>query len=798
MKDNLDWPRVWDLFDRAIELRGDERLSFIDRHCGGARDISEQLKRLLEAHEHADDAEMAFAAGINHEVATAILDHGAVRQIGRYNVRRVIGVGGMGTVYEAEQDEPHRTVALKVLSIHRLTPETIRRFRHESTILAHMHHPGIAHVYESGVADFGEGGRPYFAMEYIDGTPLTHWCKKKNYDTKSKLRLFAKVCDAVQYAHEHGVVHRDLKPDNILVDEHGQPKILDFGVARVTNNDIRATTIATNEGQIVGTVPYMSPEQIRGESGSIDERTDVYALGVILYQLIANRLPLDVTGCAIPEAARVIVDVEPSRLGSINHEWRGDLDVITAKALEKEKEQRYTSAAALAEDVVRYLDEMPISARRPGAVYQIRKFARRNKVLVGGVMATILTLAVGTGVATWQAMRATRSQLQSEARFDEVRGLARTVIFDLEESIRNLPGALPAQKLLVETALEYLERLRVDAADDPELLLEIAEGYVKVAQVQGYPQQSNLGEFDAALESYATARGILEQLYAERPHDERIAILYARTLYQPALISPGSDGISAFEIADRVLRPLVTAADSSPDIHCEYAANQTFWGLNEFDGTWSAASLDRIKEAIEKLRQFFEGHSNTELVDEQLADSLYWLACGYDLLNDAAQAMRYSEESRLIMEPIATRNVSDVFRQERLASLQATLGRNMMLTGDAERGLELVDKAIENLERLTEANPSNWRPIRLWSVTCAQLADTHFRLGMQENRSAKQRTHDLQKSIEWSRESLRLLELRRQKGMLRENEINNYFDGRHNLIHDANREIRLLEEKELN
>lgn len=329
-------------------------------------------------------------------------------RVGRYRILRLIGEGGMGIVYEAEQEKPHRAVALKVIKPGVATLERMRRFEKEADVLARLQHPGIAQIFEAGTADAGQGPQPYFAMEMIRGRTLTEHARAAHLDVRARLALLAKICDAVEHAHAHGVIHRDLKPANILVDEHGQPKILDFGVARATDSDVQATML-TDAGQIVGTLPYMSPEQVAADPAGIDARSDVYALGVVLYELLADRLPYDVHRKMIHEAVRVIREEEPTVLSAIARGLRGDVETIVGKALEKDRSRRYQSAADLGSDIRRHLADEPIVARPASAAYQLRKFAKRNKALVAGVAAAFVALALGAAVSLWQAVRATRA-----------------------------------------------------------------------------------------------------------------------------------------------------------------------------------------------------------------------------------------------------------------------------------------------------------------------------------------------------------------------------------------------------
>jgi tetratricopeptide (TPR) repeat protein len=408
---NDDWARFRDLFHAALERSGDERVAFLDEACGGEPDLRKQVEAMVEAHEQTASLEEPVVARSGDG------DPAKGLRVGRYEVRRTIASGGMGTVYEATQDQPHRLVALKVLRRGAASRQALKRFRYESEILGRLRHPNIAQVYDAGTYDEGEGGQPYFAMELVKGRRLLQCCAAQDLNTRRRLEIFAKVCDAVQFAHHKGVIHRDLKPDNILVDDFGEPKILDFGVARATDSDIQATTLQTDIGQLIGTVPYMSPEQVAGDPSELDTRSDVYSLGVVLYELLADRLPHDLRDKSIPEAVRIIGEQDPTPLSSISRVYRGDLDTITAKALTKEKDRRYQSAAELAADVRHYLGDEPIVARPASTFYHLGKFARRNKTLVGGVGAVFVVLVsaiIAIGSALAQARQdADRAELVS-------------------------------------------------------------------------------------------------------------------------------------------------------------------------------------------------------------------------------------------------------------------------------------------------------------------------------------------------------------------------------------------------
>jgi len=364
------------------------RARFLSEACAGDGELRREVESLLSEGE-------GLGAFLEQPVDRAPLAEGRERgepsshpeRIGAYRIVRPLGWGGMGVVYLAEQDSPSRLVALKLLRHDASSPAQIVRFEREAELLGRLGHPGIARVYEAAWAETETGRRPFFAMELVAGKPLLEFADDGALALPARVALVSQVAEAVHYAHEHGVVHRDLKPSNVLVDERGQPKVVDFGVARALGTDSQAT----QTGQLVGTLAYMSPEQASGR-GQIDARSDVYSLGVLAYQLLTGRLPIVTDTQPLHEAVRRIREEEPISAGSIRRELAGDLETILGKALAKEPARRYASAAALAEDLRLFLDHRPIRARRPTSWYVGWKFVRRHRALTASVLALFLAL----------------------------------------------------------------------------------------------------------------------------------------------------------------------------------------------------------------------------------------------------------------------------------------------------------------------------------------------------------------------------------------------------------------------
>lgn len=425
----VDRERVKALFLEASDLQGEARQAFIESACEDDANLRSEVMSLLAADGTAGVSVVMDAVHRSRERELARDAEDAARDlpehIGTYRVESLLGVGGMGRVYLAEQESPRRMVALKVVREGVFSTGMLRRFELETEMLGRLRHPGVAQIYDAGMVD----GTPYFAMEYVDGETLTDFAADRGLSARERLELMARVCDAVHHAHQKGVIHRDLKPGNILVDESGQPKILDFGVARATASDIEVTSVQTMAGQLVGTLPYMSPEQAGGETDEIDVRSDVYALGLVLYELLAGRPARDMEGKALHEAVRCIRETVPVRLGSVERRLRGDVETIVHKALEGDKERRYQSAAALGADIRRYLANEPIAARPPSAMYQMRRFARRNKVLVGAATMVFMVLVLAVIGMSWTLYKA-KLDLERRAIMQYYVGLMQVAVFD--------------------------------------------------------------------------------------------------------------------------------------------------------------------------------------------------------------------------------------------------------------------------------------------------------------------------------------------------------------------------------
>lgn len=414
--------RIEQIFAEAVRRGGPEREALLREACGDDRDLRAAVDELLGADGSPSGSRIERGVG---DHAARVLAGAMWRDpdsIAGYRVVRRLGAGGMGVVYVAEQDRPSRRVAIKLLRAERLTGSGVRRMEFEGEVLGRLAHPGIATVYEAGVWEQDGVARPFVAMELIDGLPLTEYAAAGSLSVADRLRLFARVCDAAHHAHQRGVIHRDLKPANVLVDAAGQPKIVDFGIARGTDTDPGESAV-TQAGQLLGTFGYMPPERLSGGTEA-DARGDIYSLGVVLYELLTGRMPHAFAGegpGSLTDAIRRVTQTDPPAIGSIDPGLRGDLEVIVATAIARDPDRRYASASAFAEDIRRYLADLPILARRPSTAYQLRKFARRNRPLVAAacVIAAGVVVAVGGigfGLREALAQREIARQREAEAR----------------------------------------------------------------------------------------------------------------------------------------------------------------------------------------------------------------------------------------------------------------------------------------------------------------------------------------------------------------------------------------------
>ena len=522
------WSKVKELLEACMDLEPAQQSQFLDQACAGNTDLRAEVESLLAAEGQAGN----------------FMEHPALREsftgtrLGHWKIVSDIGEGGMSRVCLAERDDGQfeQRAAVKILKRGMDTDLILRHFQMERQILAGMRHPNVARLLDGGVTP---GGRPYFVMEHIEGEPIDNYAEAHHLDAAARLRLFQQVCAAVHYAHQRLVVHRDIKPSNILVTPDGTAKLLDFGIATIVSPEPALGTLTS--AQLL-TPDYASPEQIRGEP--VTTASDVYSLGVLLYRLLSGQNPYG--GQTTPhQLVRAICEQDPAAPSAVaGKEHRqiltGDLDNIVLKALEKDPQRRYSSAQQFADDIERYLEGRPVLARPHTWTYRAAKFVHRNKLAVATAALVILLLTAGVAATLWQARIAGIERRRAEERFLETRQLANSMLFELHDAIKDLPGSTAARALIIQRSLTYLDRISAASPGDSALQLELAEGYKRLGDVQGRPGDSNLGDRASAQASFQKAAALLREPARDPTVDRKRRRLLALTLIRIG----GYDGIS--------------------------------------------------------------------------------------------------------------------------------------------------------------------------------------------------------------------------------------------------------------
>jgi serine/threonine protein kinase len=510
------WHRIGQLFDALVDLPPEAQTARLAAECGSDYELLTEVQRLLE-HDRTSHRRIANVIQQLAEAPARDEVSFAGRRLGAYRVIREIGRGGMGVVFEAvrDDDEFQKRVALKVAARAAYAPEFSSRFRHERQILARLEHPHIARLLDGGTTDEGV---PFFAMEFVEGVPIHRYASDQRLSIVQRITLMLQVCDAVEYAHQNLVIHRDLKPGNILVAD-GSVRLLDFGIAKLAD---AAQPYDTQTSLLPVTPEYCSPEQLRGEP--ITTRTDVYSLGLVLYELLTGERARTFDGVSpllldrsIAERPLALPSVRAADRGerTLARHLRGDLDTIILTATQTDRGRRYASVAALAEDLRSYLASRPIRARQDSRWYRATRFARRHWLPLAASAAVVLALGIGVAATTYQAQRA-------ERRFEQVRGIANALMTEVHESIRHLPDSTRAQEVVVRTAVEYLDTLAQEAGSDRALRLEIAQGYMKVGLLAYAMDRPSLGRPEEAQANYDKARALIEGLRAAVQDDPRV------------------------------------------------------------------------------------------------------------------------------------------------------------------------------------------------------------------------------------------------------------------------------------
>lgn len=747
------WELIKRLFAEAAELPAGRREEFLRSEAAGDDSLIAEVNSLLASADETGNIIESNALDLEAGLRTGTADL-VGQTFGNYRIIREIGSGGMGSVFLAERIDGQLAmqVALKIVRQSIAGREVVSQFRRERQILADLHHPNIAVLLDGGVSGRGE---PYLAMEYIDGRSLTEFASAEKLAVDERLRLFLKVCSAVAFAHRNLVVHRDIKPSNILVNGEGEPKLLDFGLAKAFELDANTT----QTGFRAFTPSYASPEQFLGRN--VTTLSDVYSLGVVLYELLTGRKPFNFESRSLDEMIRTISDADPPRPSEITRgeaDTSGlsldrDLDNIVLKALQKEPAMRYGSVEDLARDIERYLAGEPVTARPNTFTYRAGKFIRRNRVAVAAAGIVLLSLIAGLAATAWQFNETRKERDRAEARFNDLRQLSNSLLFEIAPKIERLQGSLAARELMLRRAVEYLDNLAAEAQNDLLLQAELAAAYEKVGDLQGNPANPNFVMLNDAVASYekalrirleldaagvgdvgsrrklaATHRSlgrvlgeandyvaeqehlqraieILGALRTQTPDDNELNIALAQLYFDAGV---GQTSLSSYGNAipfyDNAI-DILTDVPASPQLDRLLAS---CYAQRAYSLSWESRQPEADAE-MEKAIEIAEKQNEADHEGIEVRWLIYWLAgnINEEINNDKFYA--FQKKAELIARRTSEADPSDLRARQRLAKTLSHLGQAANDIGRTNEALEYLDESSRIYRSIIESETRNGR-----------------------------------------------------------------------------------------
>ncbi len=726
------WQTVRSILERALEIEPEKRGDYLSEACGDDATLRSEVEALIAADENAAGEEFLArpaveAAGLDSEASeTSALG----QRIGAYQVVEQVGHGGMGVVYRAVRadDTFRKEVAIKLarsgLGDHLAT----RRFKAERQILANLDHPHIARLLDGGSSE----GRPYVVMEYVRGVPIDDYCDARKLPVRERLELFRAVCGAVAYAHQRLVIHRDIKPANILVTEEGQPKLLDFGIAKILDPREQAGDATVTLVRMM-TPEYASPEQVRGNP--ISTATDVYSLGVVLYGLLTGRRPYRITSRSPHEIAQAVLEAEPDKPSTaigreeaasaesvsrargasperLRRRLRGDLDNIVLKALRKEPERRYHSVEQFSEDIRRYLVGLPVIARPDTFAYRAGKFVRRHKAAVLAASLVVVALVGGIAATMREAYIARLERSRAEQRFSDVRELANSLLFEVHDAIENLPGSTPARKILVDRGLQYLDKLAKESGGDLSLQRELAAAYEKVGDVQGGYRMANLGDTAGFIASYRKALAIRKAVLEAEPFNVEVQRELIRThgRLSDALTASGDPAGSLDQ-----LRQLLPIAERLAAADPKNLADRRNLALAHLDYGWKSSASGGWQAGLEECRKavsMLEAVASAEPGDKRTRRVL---ALAYGRLGELLSRYLHKHTDALALHEKALGLEQSLLAEDahntdlrRIAAWDGLrIGEELAAQGDTAGAQRRYELALVEMRELSRADPAN-------------------------------------------------------------------------------------------
>jgi tetratricopeptide (TPR) repeat protein/tRNA A-37 threonylcarbamoyl transferase component Bud32 len=729
------WAQVKALLSATMDLPLAQRAEFLAREAD--LDVVREVRSLLNFHEQPGE----FLEPVSQELRSlAFAASNAARsrigeRVGAYRFVGVLGTGGMGDVFKAVRDDDlyQAEVAIKLMRADMRSALTEQRFKTERQILAGLDHRNIARLLDGGTTN---AGMPYVVMELVTGDPIDGYCEARHLNVRDRVQLFLQVCAAVSYAHQHLIVHRDLKPNNILVTADGSVKLLDFGIAKLLENNADsplAEADATVTTLRAMTLEYASPEQVSG--GKVTTVSDVYSLGVVLYRLLTGKSPYSVRTNDAQRMAEILSDTTPTRPSLVKRKIDVDLDNILLMALRKEPQRRYGSVEQLANDLRNHLTGMPVRARGNSLPYRAGKLIKRRKVEIAAGVLVACTLSGALGVSLRETRVAEQQRRVAQQHFNSVRKLANTLLFELHDEMEKVPGSTRTREMLVKTSLEYLDSLYKEAAD-PTLQQELGVAYSKVGDIQGRQRASNLGDHQGALRSYARAIGLLEPLLLANPDNHNAAITLANSHVQRASVMLIAGKLPEALVSVRKgvalterLRPFFSNdADRFGRLHDAY------WAQADI-----LAALGRTPETISTLdkllalaEEFLRSHPNDEHALSMLSDAYSNASLHADLrLSETAQyerAIALLRRSASTGEQLVALVPNSARYRAALARTQQNLARQLAAQNDFTGALTLHQLSSPVL-RAAAADPNDARAHWASALADSHLAATLFELG---------------------------------------------------------------------
>lgn len=715
------WKKVKNILENALETAPESRSKFLDEACGTDKDLRNEVEKLLEFEQPDEDI-------LEKNPVSAVLQNGNSaksqigRQIGNYKITSELGAGGMGAVFLAERadGEFSRKTALKLIKRGMDSDAVLHRFYNERQILASLEHPNIARLIDGGTTD---NGLPFFVMEYVEGATILEYADAENLDLEARLKLFRKVCAVVSFAHQNLVIHRDLKPSNILVAKDGKVKLLDFGIAKLLKSD---ETNQTATQMHVFTPEYASPEQVRDEK--LTTATDIYSLGVILYELLTGNRPYKTDSQNISEIIKSVCETKPVRpssfvsrplqidknLTSFNKGQRtnpkslkGDLDNIILKSLRKEPERRYSSVEQFSEDIRRHLAGLPVSASADTWTYYTVKLIRRNRLTVGAAAIVLITLLSGMAATLRQNRIANRERMRAERRSENLRKVSNSLVGEIERAIRDLPGSLPARKLLLERAVEQLDALAAETEGNTDLQLELVWAY----QNLGSLPDGKLSERRKILEK---AFAIMEKIPASELSEiavrDRLAMLHLDMLVITRNQGDLQKTIEHTEKAVKIIEKLRRDAPENPEI------KDSVWTVS-YHHTLTLQQLGKAAETVETARKIlpiadYLHDENPPETDKYnfIKPQLTHLSLGYGLnyAGDFQGAISEFETALAqCLKESQTRPDDEILHRNE-ANIRIQFAYSLKEIGETEKASENIKKALEIRKKLSENNPTNY------------------------------------------------------------------------------------------